>query len=119
MMANGYISQLGFTVNDVMNAFSGDVAFMTSNIFADSNNMPGTSNTNTKKGDFILNMHIGDRATFNKIMSGLVSKNILSKNGDQYEIGMNGGHDFVIEVFNNDLLVGIERCIDKIVSIQQ
>ena len=104
-MADGYISQMGFTLNDVMNAFSGDIAFMMSDIFV-KDDVPGVSNMNTKNGAFILNMRIGNKDAFNKMLTGLVNKNILTKNGDEYQFGNFGGHSFTIEITNDNLLIG-------------
>ena len=110
-MADGYISQMGFTTNDVMNAFSGDIAFMVSNMFEKHNDIPGASPMNTKNGSFILNMRVGDKAAFAKVMSGLVSKGILSRKGNQYSLGMHGGHDFVIEIMDNNLLIASSEAL--------
>jgi len=59
-----------------------------------------------EKNRYLLIMRIGDRAAFDKVMSALVSKHILSKNGDQYQLGMAGGHDFAIETSGNDFVAG-------------
>jgi hypothetical protein len=107
MMVDSYATQLGFDMNDVMNAFSGDICIVASNFFMNENNLPGTDNMNTSgKGDYILNLRMGDKAAFDKVMTGLTNKNILSKNGDQYQLGMAGGHDFVIETTGDALLIG-------------
>ena len=100
MMADGFMTNLGFSTNDVVNAFSGDIAA----IFSQSNN-PGME-TSIHGANFIVNMRIGDKAAFDKVMKGLVNKNLLSKNGDQYQLGPQGGHGFVIETTGNELLIG-------------
>jgi len=100
MMADGFMTNLGFSTSDVVNAFSGDIAA----IFSKSKN-PATE-TNIHGADFILNMRIGDKAAFDKVMTGLVNKRLLTKNGDQYQLGSGGGHGFVIETTGNALLIG-------------
>lgn len=105
MMANNYSAEVGFDLNDVMNAFSGDIAFVMSGLFTKDNDLPGMGNM-SNKGQYILNMRIGDKAAFDKVMAGLTNKNILSKNGDQYQLGVAGGHNFVIETTGDALLIG-------------
>ena len=106
MMANGYVSQMGFSIDDVMNAFSGDIAFVASDLFIKQNNLPGMNNNTPEKSKYLLIMRIGDKAAFDKVMTALVNKNILSKNGDQYQLGIGGGHDFAIESTGAELFIG-------------
>ncbi|MEP6466625.1 MAG: DUF4836 family protein [Parafilimonas sp.] len=107
IMANGYVSQMGFTLDDVMNAFSGDIAFAASNISIKQNNSPDMNNMNAdEKNKYLLIMRIGDKTSFDKVMAALVNKHLLSKNGDQYQLGTSGGHSFTIETSGNDFLVG-------------
>ncbi len=96
-MADNYTSQMGFTSTDVLNAISGDIAFM----FAPKS----TTDTSIHGTNFLVNFAIGDKAAFDKVMSGLVNKQVLSKNGNQYQLGMFGGHGFVIETTNDNLLI--------------
>ncbi|MBV9962479.1 MAG: DUF4836 family protein [Parafilimonas sp.] len=100
MMADSFMTNLGFSTNDVVNAFSGDVAA----IFSQSNNL--AMGTSIHGANFIVNMRIGDKTAFDKVMTGLVNKRLLSKNGDQYQLGSEGGHGFVIETTGNALLIG-------------
>jgi uncharacterized protein DUF4836 len=107
MMANSYVAQMGFTIDDIMNAFSGDIAFVVSNLSIKQNNLPNMDSANAaEKNKYLLIMRIGNRAAFDKVMSGLVNKHILSKNGDQYQLGISGGHDFAIETSGNDFVAG-------------
>ncbi|MBS1747031.1 MAG: DUF4836 family protein [Bacteroidetes bacterium] len=96
-MADNYVSQMGFTTTDVMNAISGDIALMYSQNSSEDTSLSGTN--------FLFNFAIGDKVAFDKVMNGLVSKNVLSKNGNQYQLGMFGGHGFVIETTNDALLI--------------
>ena len=107
MMANGYTSQMGFSINDIFNAFSGDIAIIVS---------PGKENSSeTETPDyklsakyysaFLLNMGIGDKVAFNKVMSGLLNKQVLTKSGDQYQLGTHGGHGFVIEATGDNFYI--------------
>jgi hypothetical protein len=105
IMINNYSAELGFDMNDVVNAFSGDIAFVMSNLFMKDNDVPDMGNMPNKEG-YILNMRIGDKAAFDKVMTGLTNKNFLSKNGDQYQLGKAGGHEFVIETTGDALLIG-------------
>ncbi|MEP6682831.1 MAG: DUF4836 family protein [Parafilimonas sp.] len=107
VMANGYVAQMGFTIDDIMNAFSGDIAFVASDLSIKQNNSQNMDNMNApEKNKYLLIMRIGDKAAFDKVMSGLVNKHVLSKNGDQYQLGFSGGHDFAIETSGNDFVAG-------------
>ncbi len=106
MMANGYTSQMGFNISDVMNAFSGDIAFVIGNANASASNSNGENNSSVhSRSEYLLNLRIADQVAFNKVMKGLTDKNVLSKNGDEYELGMFGGHDFVIKLMGNELII--------------
>ena len=74
--------------------------------------LPGV-NSKRPGGEFLVNIAIGDKAAFDKVMKGLVNKNILSKNGDQYQLGFFGGHDFVIETTNNNLFIASDDALVK------
>jgi len=103
-MADGFISQAGFTTSDVLNAFSGDIAVIFSNPKKPSlSNMPGT--------EFLLNMRIGDKTAFNKVLTGLMDKHFLSKNGNEYHLGLFGEHDFIIEITDDNLFVASDDAL--------
>lgn len=104
MMTDGYVSQMGFNTSDVVNAFSGDIAVMFSDVSTQDHATPGMQ-LNKPHGSFLLNAAIGDKAAFDKVMNGLVNKNILSKNGNEYQLGFFGGHDFVIETTDKNLFI--------------
>jgi hypothetical protein len=107
VMINNYASQMGFNLNDVVNAFSGDIAFIASNINIKQNTLPDNNGMNAaEKNKYLLVMRIGDKAAFDKVMTALVNKNILSKNGDTYQLGISGGHDFAIETTGAELVIG-------------
>jgi hypothetical protein len=107
-MVNGFATNVGFTLNDVVNAFSGDVAFMFSkgSAKASEDTMPGNTMKTMHPGNFIVSFTIGDKAAFNKVLAGLVNKSILTKNGDYYQLGEFGGHGFVIAVTDDKLIIG-------------
>lgn len=107
MMADGYVSQMGFTTNDIVNAFSGNIAFVFSDFKMEDQKMQQMPGMAMKKpvGDFLVTVAIGDRTAFDKVMNGLVNKNILSKNGNQYQLGLFGGHGFVIETNDKNLFI--------------
>ena len=115
MMADNYISQMGFTMNDVVNAFSGDVAIMFSDFKMEDRTAPQMPGMPAKKpgGEFLLNLGIGDKTAFDKVMNGLVGKNILSKNGDEYEFGFFGKHNFVIEATDENLFIASDDALVK------
>jgi len=106
MMINGFASNVGFTLNDIVNAFSGDIAVMFSKGSGQAmeDSVQGTFKA-THPNNFIASFTIGDKAAFNKVLTGLVSKNILTKNGDYYQLGEAGGHGFAIEVADDKLII--------------
>lgn len=113
--ADNYMSQMGFTTTDLVNAFKGDIAIIFSDFKMEDHAVPYLPGVNSKKpgGEFLLNAVIGDKAAFDKVMAGLVNKNILSKSGDQYQLGFFGGHDFVIETTNNNLFIASDDALVK------
>jgi hypothetical protein len=114
-VADNYSSQMGFTTTDLANAFKGDIAVIFSDFKMEEHAMPGTPDINAKKphSEFLVNAVIGDKAAFDKVMAGLVNKNILSKNGDQYQLGFFGGHGFVIETTNNNFFIASDDALIK------
>ena len=106
---------MGFTITDLINAFKGDIAIIFSDFKMEDHAVPDLPGVNTKRpgGDFLLNLTIGDKTAFDKVMTGLVNKNILSKNGDQYQLGFFGGNDFVIEATNNNLFIASNDALVK------
>jgi len=106
-MSDSYLSQMGFTTNDIINAFKGDIAVIFSDFKMKEQGIPKPG------GQFLLNVAIGDKAAFNRVMTGLVNQQILSKNGDRYELGMFGGHDFVIETTNDNLFIASDDALVK------
>ena len=108
IMADSFTSSLGFTTNDVVNAFSGDIAVMFSS----------RSNATTEKygqhnSGFLLNLTVGDKAAFNKVLNGLLSKQILTKTADGYQLGLAGGHGFVIQTGNDNLFIASSYALVK------
>ena len=114
-MADDYISQMGFTTTDLVNAFKGDIAIIFSDFKMEDHAIPYLPGVNSKRpgGEFLLNAAIGDKVAFDKVMTGLVNKNILSKNGDQYHLGFFGGHDFVIETTSDNLFIASDDALVK------
>ena len=114
-MADSYTSQMGFSTNDIVNAFSGDVAVIFSDFKMEDKPIPYLPGVPSKRpgGQFLVNIKIGDKASFDKVINGLVNKNILSKDGDQYQLGFFGGHNFVIETTNNNLLIASDDALIK------
>ncbi len=114
-MADGYTSQMGFSTNDIVNAFSGDIAVIFSDFKMEDKPIPYLPGVQSKRpgGEFLVTMRIGDKAAFDRLMNGLVNKNILSKNGDQYELGAFGGHGFVIETTSNNLFIASDDALVK------
>ncbi|HYJ63421.1 MAG TPA: DUF4836 family protein [Parafilimonas sp.] len=114
-MADNYTSEMGFSTNDIVNAFSGDIAVIFSDFKMEDKSIPYLPGVQSKTpgGEFLVNAKIGDKAAFNKVIAGLVNKNILTKNGDQYQLGFFGGHDFIIETTNNNLLIASDDALIK------
>lgn len=113
-MADGYTSQMGFTTADIVNAFSGDIAIIFSDLKMEDNEAPQMPGMQMKeRGKFLLSIAVSDKAAFDKVIKGLVNKNVLSKNGDQYQLGMFGGHNFIIEITNQNLFIASDDALIK------
>ncbi|HEX5152771.1 MAG TPA: DUF4836 family protein [Parafilimonas sp.] len=100
VMADGFASGMGFTTSDVVNAFSGDIAIM----YSPRSKTTGGQQQSGESG-FLLNLAIGDKTAFDKVITGLLNKEILTKHGDEYQLGLAGGHGFVIENDNASLFI--------------
>lgn len=107
-MADGFAGNLGFTSQDVVGAFSGDIALMLS-LNKTETALQGAG----RNMSYLLNFKIGNKALFDKVLNGLLNKQILTKQGDEYRIGMEGGHNFVIETGNNSLLFASSDALIK------
>jgi hypothetical protein len=107
-MTDGYTSTLGFTSRDVVNAFSGDIALLFSYNRSTAEQLALSHNIS-----YLLNFGIADNALFNKVLNGLLDKQLLTKNGDQYRIGNTGGQGFVIERGNNNLFIASSDMLIK------
>ena len=114
-MADGYLSEAGFTTTDVVNAFKGDIGVIFSDFRIEEGTIPTMPGINAKRpaAQFLLNAVIGDRAAFNRVMNGLVKQRVLTKNGDQYQLGIFGGHDFVIEATPDNLFIASDDALIK------
>jgi len=114
-MADGYLSEAGFTTTDVVNAFKGDIGVIFSDFRIEEGAIPNMPGINTKRpaAQFLLNAVIGDKAAFNRVMNGLVKQRILTKNGDQYQLGIVGGHDFVIEATPDNFFIASDDALIK------
>jgi|SRR6478735_6083640 len=99
-MTDGYASTLGFTSRDVVNAFSGDMALIFS---YNRSTVPQLSISHNVS--YLLNFGIADNTLFDKVLNGLLNKELLTKDGDEYRMGHTGGQGFVIERGNNNLFI--------------
>lgn len=85
--ANQFLAQSGFTLEDIIKAFSGDMAFMVSNFRISQKTMDfGGEKINYTKPefDFIFNMKIADVASYNKIAAALTSKGLMEMKNGRY-----------------------------------
>ena len=114
-MADGYLSEAGFTTTDIVNAFKGDIGVVFSDFRIEEGAIPNMPGIGTKRpvAQFLLNAVIGDKAAFNRVMNGLVKQRILTKNGDQYQLGIFGGHDFVIEATPDNFFIASDDALIK------
>lgn len=85
-MANQYMSEMGFSLDDIAKAFKGDFAFVFSDIGEVEKPNPYYPEMKMKQptAKLIFNATIGDKASYNKIVSKLAEKGIMEKQGDQY-----------------------------------
>ena len=106
MMANQYASNLGFTMDDLIKSFSGDVAILFSNSNMNTNSTPMTDTVMKAPGSqFLVNFKIADTASFNKILNGLSSHNMVMRDGNKIQLQNNGSHNFLMEVMGSSLII--------------
>ncbi len=74
---NQLAPNLGFTINDVSKAFSGEVAV----VFGDIEGMAGMSKSPAR---FLLNAKIGDKVAYDKIIAALNEKGFMVNRDGQY-----------------------------------
>ncbi len=85
-MANQYMADMGFGLDDIAKAFKGEFAVVFSDIGEVEKPNPYDPGTQMKEptGKLIFNAAIGDKATYDKIVSKLADKGLMIKQGNQY-----------------------------------
>ena len=86
--ANQYFQQMNFTTDDILKAFKGDFAVIFSNfgIITKPNEFSPGDTLKKPTAKLLVEATIGDKASFNKIMSSLVSKGEVREENGQYVI---------------------------------
>lgn len=84
-LANNLLKELGFTIEDVLKSFKGDVAFVYSDLAVTEKTDFGVTHKATG-GKFIVAAKVGDKASYTKVLGALASKNYLVQQGAVYTV---------------------------------
>ncbi len=109
---NQYMSEMGFTLDDVAKAFKGEFSFIVSDIAVVTKPNPYYPQMNTTRPDakYLFNAKVGDKASFEKIMNALVAKGMLVKTGDQYMLPQSfPGTSYLIN--SQDIIVASDSAV--------
>lgn len=85
-MANQYLTTIGFTLEDVLKAFKGDITAVFSDFAIEekANEFYPEYKVKTPVFKLIVNSKTGDKAAFTKVANALAQKGILVQQGNQY-----------------------------------
>jgi hypothetical protein len=85
-MANQYLSTIGFTLDDALKAFKGDITAVFSDFSIEEkpNEFYPEYKIKTPVFKLIVNSKTGDKAAFTKVANALAQKGILVQQGNQY-----------------------------------
>ncbi|MEX6688375.1 DUF4836 family protein [Danxiaibacter flavus] len=112
VQANQYLNEMGFTLDDVAKAFKGEFSFVVSDLAVVKQPNPYYPQMTMTKPDmkYLFNAKVGDKASFEKVMNTLVSKGMLTKNGDQYLLPQNfPGTSYLIN--SKDIIVASDSAM--------
>ncbi len=109
--ANQYMQQMGFTMDDVLKAFKGDFAVVFSDFGVTSrpNEFAPGETISQPNAKLIFNAAIGDKASYDKIVSALTAKGLMVQQGGQYVPPQMGS--FVMNVDNKNLIVASDNAL--------
>jgi len=85
-IVNMMMGQSGLTLDDVLNAFKGQLVFVSSDFSMKKKPLPYFPEDSTVSADskWVFAMKVGDKAAFEKLMNSPMIKNFFVKQGDHY-----------------------------------
>lgn len=97
--ANQFLTNVGFTVEDITKAFKGDFAFVLSDLAVEEKPNPMFPEEKDTKPSFkfIFNAKVGDKASYDKVRSALAAKGMLVQTGTSYVPAGNSEMPIVLE----------------------
>ena len=108
---NQFLQQVGLSMDDILKAFKGDFGVMVSDFGVKSKPnefSPGDSiKTTTAKG--IVDVAIGDKKSYDKVIAALASKGIVSMQNGQYTFVSSNG--FAMSVDDKDLILSSDSVL--------
>ncbi len=83
---NQFFQQFNFTIDDLLKAFKGDFAFAFSDfgVTESTNEYNPRLKVKSPSAKLLFDARIGDKASYEKVVSALAEKGIMVKQGDQY-----------------------------------
>ncbi|BAV10098.1 hypothetical protein FLA_6153 [Filimonas lacunae] len=111
--ANQYLTTLGFTVEDVTKAFKGDMAVVFSDFVVEEKSNPDYPEYKTKTPSikYVFNAKVGDKASYNKVLSALAAKGWLTQTATGYTPAMPLGGFVVVELNEKNMLVASDSTL--------
>jgi hypothetical protein len=85
-IVNMMMGKSGLTLDDVLNAFKGQMVFAASDFSVKKKPLPYFPEDSTTSADskWVFSMKVGDKAAFEKLMNSPLVSNIFRKEGDRY-----------------------------------
>ncbi|GAA0531786.1 DUF4836 family protein [Chitinophaga japonensis] len=104
-IVNMMMGKSGLTLDDVLNAFKGQMVFVASDFEMKKKPLPFYPEDSTMSTDskWVFAMKVGDKAAFEKLMNSPMVKGFFEKQGDQYVPTMQGPNMPAVSI--NDKLV--------------
>lgn len=79
--ADQFLANLGFTLDDITQAFKGDFAVIVSNV---NQAPPGDTPGSKVNAKIVIDAAIGNKASYDKIVAALAKKGLMVQKGNQY-----------------------------------
>ena len=104
---NQFLTQMGFSLEDIIKAFKGDFAVVFSDfgIVAKANPYLPGQNIKSPVAKIIIDAKIGDKEAYKKLTSKLAEKNILIENKNGYTISHQNNIGYSFSLDDKNLLV--------------
>jgi len=103
--ANQFLQQMGLSIDDILKAFRGDfgVVFSDFGIISKPNEFAPGDSSKSPTAKLVINAAIGDKASYDKIVSALAAKGMMVQQNGQYVFSDMGG--FAMSTDDKNIIV--------------